>query len=183
MTTVVLLAAGRSRRFGPACKLQAIYRGKPLIRHAAEAVLGSGLPAIAVVADPAVAALLPEFRTIFSSGVQSDSLRAGLQHVTDGDALIVLGDMPHVPADLLRNIAASTAPAAATDGTRICPPVLLPESLFAAVETLRGDRGAGDLLRTLPDLHLVRTASDILKDVDFPQDLLWPYALPSPPKI
>lgn len=183
MTTVVLLAAGRSRRFGPDCKLQAIYRGKPLVRHAAEAILRSGLPGVAVVADPAVAGLLPEFKLVHVSGLQSDSLRAGLRQVADEAAMILLADMPHVTAGLLQRIAASPAPAAATDGARICPPALLPRSFFPQVEKLTGDRGAGELLRSLPDLHAIRVSPEILTDVDVPDDLLSPQALPVPPRI
>ncbi|MCZ0961400.1 nucleotidyltransferase family protein [Paracoccus benzoatiresistens] len=172
MTTVVLLAAGRSRRFGAACKLQAVYRNKPLVRHAADAILQTGLPAVAVVSDPAVARLLPEFKIVYSSGLQSDSLRVGLHQVAEGPALVVLADMPHVDAGLLHQIAASPAPAATTDRTRICPPALIPHAIFPDLEKLTGDRGAGNLLRSLPGLHRVVVSEDMVKDVDVPQDIL-----------
>lgn len=171
MTTALLLAAGRSKRFGSACKLQTVYGGKPLVRHAAEAILQTGLPAVAVVADPAVARLLPEFRHVFSKGVQSQSLRAGLQKVTDNAALIVLADMPHVDADVLRRIAASPGPTVATDGTRICPPVLLTRALFPLLEQLTGDHGAGKILKSMKDLCHIHVAPEILKDVDVPADI------------
>jgi len=183
VTTVLLLAAGRSRRFGRRCKLQAPYRGKPLVRHAAETILRTGLPALAVVADPAVASLLPEFRLIYSTGLQSDSLRAGLRQVADQAAMIVLADMPHVTPEILQQIAGSPGPVAATDGRRICPPALIPRSLFPRVENLTGDRGAGELLRSLPDLRRVSVSPGILKDVDVPDDLLSSQDLPVPPRI
>ncbi|WP_154764839.1 nucleotidyltransferase family protein [Paracoccus lichenicola] len=179
----MLLAAGRSRRFGPDCKLQAPYRGKPLVRHAAEAILGTGLPAVAVIADPAVAGLLPEFRLVHGRGVQSDSVRLGLRHVADEAALIVLADMPHVTADLLQRIATSRAPAAATDGHRICPPALLPRSLFPQVQALTGDQGAGALLRSLPGLHRIHVKPEFLRDVDVPDDLLSSQDRLAPPRI
>lgn len=136
-----------------------------------------------MIADPAVARLLPEFKLAYSTGLQSDSLRVGVRQVADDNALIVLADMPHVTAGLLRQIAASPAPAAATDGTRICPPALLPQSLFPEVDRLTSDRGAGALLRSLPGLHRVRVSSKMLKDVDVPDDLLSLQALPIPPRI
>ncbi|WEF24456.1 NTP transferase domain-containing protein [Paracoccus sp. S3-43] len=172
MTTVVLLAAGASRRFGTACKLQAPYRGKPLVRHVAEAILASGLPAVAVTADPAVEDLLPEFRIIRSIGPQSQSLRAGLAAVDDDRALVVLGDMPHVDAALLLRIALAPAPAAASDGNRITPPASLPRSMFADIAQLSGDQGAGAVLRRRPDLYLVHVDAGRLRDIDISEDIL-----------
>ncbi len=58
---LLLLAAGRGTRFGANPKLLQTWRGKPLVRHAAEAALGSGLgPAVAVLGahGDAVAAAL-----------------------------------------------------------------------------------------------------------------------------
>ena len=171
MTTVVLLAAGASRRFGPDCKLQALYRGKPLVRHAADAILATGFPALAVTADPAVEALLPEFRIIRSIGPQSQSLRAGLDQVDDDCALVVLGDMPHVDAALLRRIAAAPAPAAATDGSRVMPPASIPRSMFADIKRLSGDQGAASLLRPRADLHRLPARAEVLADVDTWKDI------------
>ncbi|WP_295044859.1 NTP transferase domain-containing protein [uncultured Paracoccus sp.] len=171
MTTVVLLAAGASRRFGADCKLQALYRGKPLVRYAADAILETGLPAVAVTADPAVEHLLPEFRIVRSIGSQAESLRAGLSQVHDDRALVVLGDMPHVDGELLLRLAATPAPAAASDGNRITPPASIPRSLFADIALLSGDQGAGAVLRSRPDLHLISVDSLTLQDIDRPEDI------------
>lgn len=172
MTTVVLLAAGASRRFGPECKLQSLYRGKPLVRHAADAILATGLPALAVTADPAVEELLPEFCIIHSVGPQSQSLRAGLEQVNDDRALVVLGDMPHVNADLLHRIAEAPAPAAATDGIRVMPPASIPRSMFADIMRLSGDQGAASLLRLRPDLNRIPATNEVLVDIDTQKDIL-----------
>lgn len=166
MTTVVLLAAGFSRRFGPDCKLQSPFRGKPLIRHAADAILGSGFPVLAVTADPAVERLLPEFRLVRSIGPQSQSVRAGLAQVDDDCALIVLADMPNVDTALLHRIAAAPAPAVAAHGRRISPPATIPRSLFADMARLSGDQGAGSVLRSRPDLHRIQVLPEMLRDVD-----------------
>ncbi|MFT3691007.1 NTP transferase domain-containing protein [Paenirhodobacter sp.] len=171
MITALLLAAGTSRRFGPECKLQAPYRGQPLIRHAAEAILATGLPRVAVVADPAVARLLPEFRIVWTKGPQSASLRAGIQAVTGESVLVVLGDMPHVGAALLRALAAAPPPAAAVAEGPPGPPAHLPRALFPALLALTGDRGAGPLLRALPGLARIRTTADTLRDIDTPGDM------------
>jgi molybdenum cofactor cytidylyltransferase len=170
LTTVVLLAAGASRRFGTACKLQSLYRGKPLIRHAAEAILATGFPALAVTADPAVENLLPEFQIIRSIGPQSQSLKKGLAQVRDDCALVVLGDMPHVDAALLRRIARAPAPAAASDEDRITPPASIPQSLFADIARLLGDQGAASVLRTRSDLYRIQVPAETLTDIDTQED-------------
>lgn len=172
MITILLLAAGRSHRFGPACKLQAVHRGKPLIRHTADAIVDAGFPAIAVVSDSAVADLLPEFRIVYSTGLQSQSLRDGLAEVTTSRVLIVLGDMPNVDAALLRRIAAETAPAGTTDGGPLGPPASFDRSMFAALQDLAGDRGARSLLRGLTDVRSVHVAAEALKDIDHPDQIL-----------
>lgn len=172
MTTALLLAAGSSRRFGPTCKLQAMYQGKPLVRHPADAILQAGLQAVAVVADPAVESLLPEFRIVrVYPGPQSQSLRAGLDMITDDRALVVLGDMPHLDAALLLRIASAPAPAAAFDGSRIMPPASIPVTMFPEVTGLTGDRGAASLLQTRADLCKIRVSRHVLKDVDLLSDL------------
>lgn len=171
MTTALLLAAGQSRRFGAACKLQAIYRGKPLVRHAADAIIATGLPRIAVVADPAVARLLPEFQIIVSHGLQSHSLQAGLAQVATDRVLVVLGDMPHVDARLLLRVARTPAPAATTDGDAIGPPACLDRAMFPALNGLTGDQGAGAILRALPATRLIHVAPGTLHDIDRPGDL------------
>lgn len=171
MTTVILLAAGRSRRFGPACKLQAPFRGKPLVRHAADAILATGFPAVAVVSDPEVGRILPEFRIVAGDDSQSGSLQAGIGQVRDWPALIVLGDMPFVTADLLTCISESPPPAAARHGNLICPPASIPASLYGAIMKLTGDRGAGAFLRGLKTLHTVATLPETLKDIDVPNDI------------
>ncbi len=171
MTTALLLAAGASRRFGPACKLQAIYRDKPLVRHAADAIIATGLPRIAVVADPDVARLLPEFQIVTSVGAQSQSLQAGLAQVTTDRVLIVLGDMPHVDAALLLRVARTPAPAATTDGRALGPPACLDRGMFAALNGLTGDQGAGAILRAHPATRLIHVAPGILHDIDQPGDM------------
>ena len=55
----VLLAAGRSTRFGAADKLRASIDGKPMARRAAETLEGFGFGELIVVTTPALADLFP----------------------------------------------------------------------------------------------------------------------------
>lgn len=171
----VLLAAGRSSRFGPGDKLLSDFNGAPLVRRAAQALLGAGVDhLIAVVHSPAVAAQLPEFahRYVAAQGLQSDSLRAGISAAEQAGAthtLIALGDMPFVTAAVLQNVlkrATVSRPAAATDGQHRAPPVCFPRASFHAVQALRGDTGGRDVLRELPNEALVHVDAQTLFDVD-----------------
>ncbi|MEO1680498.1 MAG: nucleotidyltransferase family protein [Pseudomonadota bacterium] len=179
----LLLAAGQSRRFGPADKLLAPLEGAPLVTHAAQALAASGAaPLVAVVDSARVASLLPDFIIVQpgpEAPAQSASLTAGIARLRALGApasLIALGDMPRVTPALLNAVASVAAeapgqPTAATDGTQVMPPACFPAALFSALEALTGDRGAGALLRDLPARALVRADPEILADVDRPEDL------------
>lgn len=178
-TAILLLAAGASRRFGPENKLLQPLDGRPLLRHAADAARAVPAEAhIAVVSDPEVQALVPDFRRVMvDPGLpQSESLKAGIavaQALGADQVVVVLGDMPRVTTGLIKDVLAHgrAGAAAASDGTRSMPPALLPAALFPSVTALTGDHGAGALLRDLPPGQLVRVAPGLLADVDLPDDL------------
>jgi molybdenum cofactor cytidylyltransferase len=184
-TAGLLLAAGRSARFGAANKLLAPFRGRPLVVHAADALRAAPLDhRIALTADPRVAALLPGFAIVVADladtgttpAAQSDSLRAGLARARSLGAdriLVALGDMPLVTPALLTAIldrAALTGAAAATDGGLRSPPAAFVPAFFDALAAVSGDRGAGAILAALPDDALV-PAPGLLGDIDTPEDL------------
>ncbi|MEO0385021.1 MAG: nucleotidyltransferase family protein [Pseudomonadota bacterium] len=196
MTTVgLLLAAGHSRRFGEDNKLLVPYRGKPLVLHAADAMRDAGLDhLIAVVSDERVAKLLDGFDVcrLTADGLpQSASLRAGILHqsalsphvfadgphdLADGlsHILVVLGDMPLVTSDHLRAVVrrcSADSASASTDGKRRMPPACFPVSMTESLLATTGDRGAGPLLKALPDEALVHASPAMLKDVDTVADL------------
>lgn len=174
--TGLLLAAGASRRFGPEDKLLADYAGRPLVAHAADAMRNADLDdRVAVVTSDAVAAHLHGFRVIrIEQGQQSDSLRAGLAAMSAPDRLLVaLADMPRVTAahlDAVMRRARDDAIAASHDGATPLPPACFPRAMLPALSTLKGDQGAGRLLRDLPQDAYVH-APDLLIDVDTRADL------------
>lgn len=178
-TAILLLAAGASRRFGPQNKLLAQFEGRPLLRHAADAA--RAVPAeiyLAVVSDPAVAVLLPDFRKVqvAPGQPQSESLKAGIavaEAMNAARVLVVLGDMPRVTSALITEVLARGAaePAAATDGSRITPPACLPAKIFPEIRSLTEDQGAGAVLRHLSQSQLVVTGAAILIDIDTMADL------------
>jgi molybdenum cofactor cytidylyltransferase len=163
----VLLAAGRSTRL-PANKLLQPFRGKPLLRHAAEAALASrASPVIVVTGHNAqeVAAMVNAPGVIivdnfeFSTGLSS-SLKRGVKTVPpqcDG-ALILLGDMPFVTPALIDALLEAFDPAKGREvivpvhNGRRGNPVLWGRRFFPALLALTGDRGAKELMALQDDL-------------------------------
>jgi molybdenum cofactor cytidylyltransferase len=189
----VILAAGRSTRFSSnqpgTTKLVAELKGKPLIRHVAEAALGSAArPVIAVTghARDLVQAALADVPVTFvhnkdyASGLAS-SLRVGIAAVPPNapGAIILLGDMPLVTSDLIDEVIRSFGEGANADAVapvtagRRGNPVLLARSLFAGVAGLTGDEGARRLLQNR-SIHVVEIASAgeaAGADIDTPEAL------------
>ncbi|MEM8581827.1 MAG: nucleotidyltransferase family protein [Pseudomonadota bacterium] len=177
----ILLGAGASRRFGKKDKLLEPLRGKPLVTHAASALRDFAPDhLIGVARSASVIDQLRDFDIVSPNEddpAQSDSLRAGVARAQDLGAsrvLIVLGDMPFITLDLLREVVArstDTRPSAATDKACALPPACFPAASFPDLMALRGDRGAAALLQDLPETHLVPVSSRLLKDIDTHVDL------------
>ncbi|MEM9348992.1 MAG: nucleotidyltransferase family protein [Pseudomonadota bacterium] len=176
----ILLAAGRSQRFGTEDKLLATYKGRPLVSHAADAIRAlRPTSMIAVLSSEAVATLLPDFqRSCPKPGLpQSASLIAGVKAALSAradKALIVLGDMPNVTPALLKELvkrADDDHATAATDGQTSQPPVCFPRGMLGKLLDSSGDQGARELITMLPTSQLVHTSVQELKDVDEQIDL------------
>ena len=184
----IVLAAGRGTRFGDELKLLAQIGGKALVRHAAEAAVGSLVDPVIVVtgyrSDEVEAALhgLPVqilYNALFAQGL-STSLKAGFSALppTTRAAVILLGDMPFVKADLIDALVAEWRergePAALVptlDGRR-GNPVVLSRDLQAVIEDLSGDVGAGSLLRERSDvLEWPTTDPAVAQDIDTREEL------------
>jgi molybdenum cofactor cytidylyltransferase len=188
----VILAAGRSRRFGGA-KLLADLRGRPLLSYVLDvAVAGrvSGLledaRVVTAAEDDGVAALAR------SSGVDcvinpdpdlglSTSLRYGLGSLPAdaGAALVLLGDQPMIRLDVIARLAEAWraragrilrpryADAPETPGH----PVLLDRAVWSLVDRLEGDAGLGPLLTSDAAGVTIIDVPGANPDVDTPADL------------
>ena len=185
----LILAAGRSTRFGPANKLLAPVNGEPVLATTLGLFDSEFFDAHILVVDtnaPATAALAPPHFRIVRNPRSGDgmgvSLALGVREVTKvkdlKGVIIALGDMPYVsPATI-----ASLIIHAANEPTHIIAPrmngkighpVIFPERFFAALTALTGDKGARSLILDNNDaLTLVDVEDDgVLRDIDRPSDL------------
>ncbi len=186
---VVLLAAGRSTRFGASNKLLAELDGEKLVRRTARAILASSArPVVAVtghMAEEVGAALAgldlkvvhnPDYREGLSA-----SMKAGLNALPselDG-VIIALGDMPRITGAMLDRLIAGFAP---KEGRSIIVPVyqgkrgnpvLFSAELFSEMLAVAGDTGARHIIGQHAEaVAEVDLASDaIFVDVDTPEAL------------
>ncbi len=174
---LVLLAAGRSSRFG-ADKLSAPLAEKPLIRHAAEtlaslplarrvAVLGADAPGLADIG-------FAEVRLPGAEQPQSASLAAGIGTLgCQGlrGIMVALADMPLVTPDHLAALAAAfngSQAVCSLAGAVRSPPAIFPASQHDLLLAQHGDRGARALLA---DAVTVPAPPSTLIDIDTPADL------------
>ncbi|MBA4489939.1 nucleotidyltransferase family protein [Paracoccus sp. S1E-3] len=170
----VLLAAGRSTRFG-SDKLRADCGGQPVLTRAARALRDAAPgPCLAVLRDAAQADLLPNgYQIALCQDQQSDSLRMAVRWAASAPGLLIaLADMPFVTPDLHRAVMAAmtTLPACARAASPL-PPAVFPAAWFPRLQRLTGDRGAGALLRDLPARQYVTAPAHQLRDIDRPSDL------------
>ncbi|MBO6519508.1 MAG: nucleotidyltransferase family protein [Rhodospirillales bacterium] len=186
---VVILAAGRSERFGTDNKLLESIGGEAMIRRTAEQVVAAGMGDVIVVtghdADDVERALngLPVrcARNATPWAGMGTSLATGANAVKpDAEAMfVVLGDMPRLKPETL------TALLVALDTKRgrdiVVPvhdgkrghPVLFAAKYFTRLCALSGDTGARSILKDHPERVVAVPVDDpgTLLDVDTPEDL------------
>lgn len=179
-TVLVLLAAGRSERFGDVgSKLEEDFLGRPLGLHVAVAL--EALPfreRIVVTGKAEIDYAAHGYRVMPNadpaSGMAS-SVRIGVGCARERGAaavLIALADMPRVTvAHVLRLFDAAKngdTVVASSDGRDPRPPVLFGAERFDFLLSLDGDSGARDLVRS--GRHVVASPAELI-DVDTQEDL------------
>jgi molybdenum cofactor cytidylyltransferase len=176
---LILLAAGRSRRFNDGDKLAEPFLDKPLAFHVVTALQALPFRArIAVVSDTELDFAALGYRVVENpdpSLGQARSLCHGVSvaEAVDAEAVLVaLADMPRVTASHVQRLFDAydgpEAVVASSDGVQPMPPVLFGRARFAELLALEGDQGARDLIR---GGHHVVTSPAELKDVDTQEDL------------
>lgn len=176
---LVLLAAGRSRRFNDGDKLAEPFLDKPLAYHVVTALEKVPfLTRIAVVSDTALDFAALGYQVVENpdpSLGQARSLCHGVTAAREAGAeavLVALADMPRVTAGhigrLLDRYDGPDAVVASSDGVRPMPPALFGKDQFDALLALEGDEGARDLVRR--GHHVVASPAELV-DIDTQDDL------------
>ena len=186
---VLVLAAGRSTRFGPENKLLAELDGKPIVRRTVEAVLASRARPVIVVtghmADAVATAIAGlDVQVVhnpdFVAGLSS-SLKAGLRALPNGldGCIVALGDMPRIEAAHIDRLIAAFAPkegrsiVVPVHGGKRGNPVLFAAAYLSEMLEVAGDTGARHIIgRYADEVVEVDLGSDaIFIDVDTPEAL------------
>lgn len=184
MIAAVVLAAGFARRMGRQ-KLLLELEGKPVVRWSVENVLPHVGDCVVVTGqdDAAVRAALGGLAVRFAVNPrpqdgQGSSIAVGIAALEPRTAgvLIVLGDQPRTPRDVVPALLAARARShrsivtpsyRGTHGT----PVLFASDVFPELRSLRGDAGARVVVAARPE-RVETLALDIPMptDVDTPED-------------
>lgn len=190
----VVLAAGRSTRFGERNKLLAPWGESCVVKTVVSKILAAGIgPCVVVLGHESqrVREALAGLEVMF---VENEDHAAGmggsvalgiarLAQTTVDAAFVALGDMPHVRIEDYEALAAAhrsstqhliVAPEAGrAKARRLGNPILWPRRYFESLMDLKGDRGAKSLLLDAPGAvqRLFVDHPGVLDDVDTPQDL------------
>ena len=181
---LLLLAAGASTRMGQPKQLLS-YRGRTLLRHAAETAVATGCAPVVLVTGALHEALAAEVADLpiqvvhnpdWQTGMAS-SIRAGLAAAAAAQPtayLIMLSDQPLVAPELLLRMIAqqqqTQAPAlAAAYGDTLGVPAVFDHSMLPALHRLEGAQGANRLIKSLgPAVGQVAFPGGVI-DVDTPE--------------
>jgi molybdenum cofactor cytidylyltransferase len=172
-TVLVLLAAGRSRRFD-GDKLCEPFLGRPLALHVVVAL--EALPfleRVAVVSDTRLDFAPCGYRMVHNPEPAQGLARSVARGVAvakergAAGVLIALADMPRVTATqicrLFDTAHGPDAIVASSDGVHPRPPALFGAAHFDTLLGLEGDRGAHELI--LRGQHVVTTPAELV-DID-----------------
>jgi len=183
----IVLAAGKSSRMGRN-KLLLDWNGKPIVAHVLEKLAGIGFAETIVVTGHQAAKVKsalgerPDLKVIeardHATGMAA-SLKAGLRALSPSSdaALVILGDMPQISAELLERLIAAYQPLEGraivlpvADGKR-GNPVLFDRRFFAEMLQLEGDVGARHIIGGNAELvaEVPAPAHEIFVDVDTPE--------------
>ncbi|HQR53387.1 MAG TPA: nucleotidyltransferase family protein [Burkholderiales bacterium] len=180
----LVLAAGRSRRFGGEKLLTPLADGTP-VAVATTRLLVAALPQVVAVVRPASDVLATALRACGAQVVvcpdadegMGTSLACGVRATPHWQGwLVALADMPCVAPTTVRALAAAIAGGAALAAPyyhgRRGHPVCFGERYRAALATLSGTHGARDVVAAAGDDLVALNCDDpgVLIDIDTPDD-------------
>jgi len=189
--SLIVLAAGASRRYGDDDKLLSPFRGEPLLSHvlrplrqvSAHRHLAVVRPDASDVAELCRAAGFDTIENARADDGMAGSIATGIAAAADCDgAMIVLGDMPLIKRETISEVmnvwaeAPPNAIAAPTFNGRRGHPVIFSSGYFTELEKLDGDRGAGAVISKYNDALVAVPVDDpgICVDFDNAADFMTP---------
>lgn len=178
---LILLAAGRSKRFGDADKLQQIFLNKPLAFHVVTALEDVPFKARFAVCSNTALDFASRGYTVLQNDDPDDgmsgSVKLGVRVAMEQDCagvIVALADMPRVTAshiyrliDAVDGIGPDVV-IASSNGVHTSPPALFGAGQFEALLRLTGDEGARDMV--CAGRHVIAPEAELL-DIDRPEDL------------
>ena len=178
-TVLILLAAGRSARFGDKDKLEQTYLGDPLAFHVVTAL--EAVPfarRIAVISGTKLDFAARGYDVICNDAPEkglSYSISLGVAAARENDpraVLIALADMPRVTSShiyrMLDYADGDDAVLASSDGHQPRPPALFGRNRLDWLAGLSGDKGAREMI--MKAHHVIAVTNELI-DVDTPEDL------------
>jgi len=182
---LVLLAAGRARRFGEGDKLLADLDGMAVGASAARLMRGArGVHRLAVVPEN-----MPERANLFRETGwqlvmnpmpdrgQASSIALGVRAALDGGAdavILALGDMAFVTDATLERLCRAAPGRAAVmcrSGETLLPPAYFTSRVLGQLMALEGDRGAKRVFESLANTATVALSGREACDIDTMADL------------
>jgi molybdenum cofactor cytidylyltransferase len=169
--TIIVLAAGFSRRFGSPKQLH-LVDGEPLVRRAARIAREAGNTI--VVIPPNAQAIRDALQNVDVTIVENadaaegmaSSIRAGVR-ACEGNVLITLCDQPNITADHLRALATTDAPIAATAyANTLGVPAFFSLRFRNDLLALRGDSGAKAIVESHRNEIAVIKLESAAEDID-----------------
>lgn len=178
---LILLAAGRSERFGQADKLQEPFLGQPLAFHVVTALEDAPFRTrFAVCSNTALDFAGRGYTVLHNADPDqgmSSSLKLGVaaaQAIGCDAVIVALADMPRVTASHIYRLLDAAegkgrdAVVASSNGVHPTPPALFGADRFAALLQTEGDEGARAMIRA--GRHVIAPEAELL-DIDRPEDL------------
>jgi molybdenum cofactor cytidylyltransferase len=182
----VVLAAGLSSRMGTN-KMMLKVGGTSLVRRAVSTALSAGLDPVVAVVGHESARIRGELAGLSCTAVENPdyargmntSLRAGIRALPDDveGAVVLLGDMPLVDAEMLRSLvdrfrSARPKLLVSTYGEVLAPPILYARGLFGELRAL-DDQACGKSVvkRHRGEAVELPWPLERLTDLDVPEDL------------
>lgn len=178
----IVLAAGRSSRFGADKRLARLPSGEGILHTVLNNLAAVELPVLLCLKEADIG--LPEgtqVSTLISAhagGGMGATLAEAARHIDQWEStLVVLGDMPWVHPQTYRNVSmhcAAGAIAVPTYAGQRGNPVCFSRTFYPLMRRLGGDRGARSIVDAHPDARVDVDSDDpgVLLDIDTPEDML-----------